>query len=371
MEESPLRTTLEGCLELDNFTTDFSISHRGAPLQFPEHTKESYEAAARMGAGILECDVTFTRDLELVCRHSQCDLHTTTDILTRPELAARCAEPFTPYDPVTGAEASALCCTSDITLAELKTLCGKMDSFNPLATTPQEFLDGTASWRTDLYSSCGTVLSHRESIELFHTEMGLKMMPELKGPLVPMPFRGFSQEDYARKLIAEYRDADVDQSRVYPQSFSLADVVFWIESEPEFGERAVFLDGRYDDPAFDPAESSTWDPGMSELKALGVKILAPPIWVLLTADGDNRIRPSVYARQARSTGFDLVTWTLERSGRLASGGGWYYQTVTDAIDDDGDVMEVLDVLYRQVGVVGVFSDWPATVTYYANCMMKN
>ena len=27
----------------------------------PEHTKESYVAAARMGAGILECDVTFTQ----------------------------------------------------------------------------------------------------------------------------------------------------------------------------------------------------------------------------------------------------------------------------------------------------------------------
>ena len=38
-----------------------------------------------MGAGIIECDVTFTKDRELVCRHSQCDLHTTTNILTVPE----------------------------------------------------------------------------------------------------------------------------------------------------------------------------------------------------------------------------------------------------------------------------------------------
>jgi hypothetical protein len=28
--------------------------HRGAPLQFPEHTKECYKAAAVMGAGIVE-----------------------------------------------------------------------------------------------------------------------------------------------------------------------------------------------------------------------------------------------------------------------------------------------------------------------------
>jgi glycerophosphoryl diester phosphodiesterase len=28
---------------------------------------------------------------------------------------------------------------------------------------------------------------------------------------------------------------------------------------------------------------------------------------------------------------------------------------------------VLDVLAKQVGVIGVFSDWPATTTFYANC----
>ena len=52
-----------------------------------------------MGAGIIECDVTFTKDRELVCRHSQCDLHTTTNILTVPELAAKCTQAFSPADP--------------------------------------------------------------------------------------------------------------------------------------------------------------------------------------------------------------------------------------------------------------------------------
>ncbi|MBM9510911.1 hypothetical protein JWH17_00785 [Desulfobulbus marinus] len=96
-------------------------------MQFPEHTKESYEAAARMGAGIVECDVTFTKDTELVCRHSQCDLHTTTNILAIPELAAKCSEPFTPaeFDAGTGEllkPAAANCCASDITL-ENRPLC--------------------------------------------------------------------------------------------------------------------------------------------------------------------------------------------------------------------------------------------------------
>src|ERR1700704_6397991 len=80
MKDGPLKTQLGQCTGPFR-KTDFSIAHRGAPLQFPEHSRESYQAAARMGAGVIECDVTYTQDRQLVCRHSQCDLHTTTDIL--------------------------------------------------------------------------------------------------------------------------------------------------------------------------------------------------------------------------------------------------------------------------------------------------
>jgi hypothetical protein len=129
MDPSPLKNRLKACAaQKHNFTaTQFSIGHRGAALQFPEHTKQSYEAAARTGAGVIECDVTFTADKQLVCRHSQCDLHTTTNILAVPELAAKCRQPFSPADELAGKAASAECCTSDITLAEFKTLNGKMD----------------------------------------------------------------------------------------------------------------------------------------------------------------------------------------------------------------------------------------------------
>jgi glycerophosphoryl diester phosphodiesterase len=147
MDEGPLKERLERCSEGPFRKSDFSIGHRGAPLQFPEHTEESYRAAARMGAGILECDVTFTKDRELVCRHAQCDLHTTTNVLAIPELAAKCSEPFTPYDPATGKAASAKCCASDFTLEEFKSLCGKMDASNPEATTVAEYLGGTAPTR--------------------------------------------------------------------------------------------------------------------------------------------------------------------------------------------------------------------------------
>ena len=106
---------------------------------------------------------------------------------------------------------------------------------------------------------------------------------------------------------------------------------------------------------------------MAELKQMGVNYLAPPLWVLVTLENGAIVR-SVYATEAKKVGLKLITWTLERSGPLTSGGGWYHQSVKDAITGDGMTYELLHVLAQDVGVEGVFSDWPATVSYYASCM---
>ncbi|VAW70670.1 Glycerophosphoryl diester phosphodiesterase [hydrothermal vent metagenome] len=368
MEEGALKEKLLSCGNKKIKKTDFSIGHRGASMQFPEHTRESYEAAARMGAGIIECDVTFTRDRELVCRHSQCDLHATTNILETP-LAKKCSKPFTPavIDPVTGetiTPASAQCCTSDLTLEEFKSLKGKMDALNPDAITVAAYINATPAWRTDLYTARGTLMTHRESIELFK-KLKVKMTPELKSASVEMPFEGdYTQAIYAQQMINEYKAAGVDPENVFAQSFNLNDIVYWVNHEPAFAEQAVFLDDRvYEDASFVASQAN-----MDELVAQGVNIIAPPMWALVTLDVRGNIVPSDYALYARAAGLDIITWTLERSGLLENGGGWYYQTITNSINNDGDAMVMLDVLAQDVGVKGVFSDWPATVSYYANCM---
>ena len=371
MDEGALKEQLLNCSNNTNQRTDFSIGHRGAPLQFPEHTVESYTAAANMGAGIVECDVTFTKDRELVCRHSQCDLHTSTNILAIPELAAKCSQGFTParIDLQTGkviAKATAKCCTTDITKDEFLTLKGKMDAADTNATSVEQYLKGTANFRTDLYTEQGTLLTHAQSIELFK-ELDVKMTPELKSALVAMPYQGdYSQQHYAQQLVDEYKSAGVPAKDVWMQSFHLQDIEYWLSNAPEFGQQAVYLDGRYTSQSFDIAKPASWQPSMSELKSRGVNIIAPPLWMLLQSDGE-KIVPSTYAQQASVAGLDIITWTVERSGLLASGGGWYYQSVSKQIDNDGDMYTVLDVLAKDVGVIGVFSDWPATVTYYANC----
>jgi glycerophosphoryl diester phosphodiesterase len=365
MKEGPLKKKLTSCTGNTPRRTTFSIAHRGAPLQFPEHTVQSNKAAALMGAGIFECDVTFTQDKQLVCRHAQNDLHATTNILLT-NLQEKCTKPFTRAN---GAEpAVAECRTSDITLEEFKTLRGKMAGINKNAKDIPSYMAGTPPWRTELYSgSGGTVLTHQESIALFK-QFGGKFTPELKEAVVPMPYLGFTQEQYAQALINDYKQAGISPRDVFPQSFNLNDVMYWVKNEPEFGKQAIYLDGRYEQKGFSPAEPEQLRPTMQELYAQGIRYIAPPIWVLLTTSNKGEIIPSAYAKAAKEAKLNIITWSLERDGPMNQGGGWYHQSIKSAIYTDGQIYEVLDVLAKQVGVKGVFSDWPATVTYYANCM---
>jgi glycerophosphoryl diester phosphodiesterase len=380
MDEGPLKRKLQSCKAGPFSKSDFSIGHRGAALQFPEHTRESYVAAAQQGAGIVECDVTFTSDGELVCRHAQNDLHTTTNILATP-LAASCVKPFTPAvidaTGVVVTPATAECRTSELALSEFLGLRGKMDAFNPAALAAEEFLGGTASWRTDLYTGRGTLVTLRDSIAL-NQELGVKHTPELKaGDPASIKAIFGSQRRYALKLARELRDGGVLPRDAWPQSFNVEDVFTWID-ETAYGRQAVYL---IDYNATDPVNDLIIQPPYDKmpraeyfrlLKSRGVRIIAPPIPALLAVDADGRVVPSKLAHQLKAFGFDIITWTAERSDLRAgaSAAGFYYDFDPQglAIRKDSDIYKALDVLARRVNVLGVFSDWPATVTYYANCM---
>ena len=363
MDNSRLKEKLQLCENGPFRRSTWSIAHRGAPLQFPEHTKESYEAGARQGAGIVECDVTFTKDGELVCRHAECDLHTTTNIIAT-DLNNKCSVPWT------GAGSSPKCCTSDLTLDEFKSLRGKMDASNPSATTAAGFLGGTPDFRTSLYNSRGTLLTLRESIAL-NRKLGVKHTPELKegdAQRIMTVFGG--QENYAQAMIDEFKKAGVDPQDVFAQSFNKNDILYWIKHEPRFGRQAVYLDDI--DPTVSPPLPRISLDELRQLRRAGVQIIAPPIFALLAVDSHDRIVPSQYALDIKNTGFDIITWSFERADLRKGAGpaGFYYLFDADsrAIKKDSDMYKALDALAQQVKIRGIFSDWPATVTYYANCM---
>jgi hypothetical protein len=82
--------------------------------------------------------------------------------------------------------------------------------------------------------------------------------------------------------------------------------------------------------------------------------------------------PSAYAESANEHGLKVITWTLERTGPGLN--GWYWQSLAESVENldmsavEGYRFGLLHVLSQEVGVLGVFSDWPATTTFYANCM---
>lgn len=370
MDEGALKDELLACGNQQPSKTDFSIAHRGAPLQFPEHTYDGYIASAQMGAGILECDVAFTKDGELVCRHAQNDLHTTTNIVATP-LASQCTvPPMVDSNGVLTNAANIECRTSDISLNDFQTLKGKMDAANTQATTISGYMNATAPWRTDLYSQNGKLLTLKEHIALARS-LGMKHTPELKAPSVSMPFNGYSLDNYRQQLIDTYKTAGVAPSDVYAQSFNIEDIDYWLRNEPSFGANAVYLIDDTNETAmgtlFDKNDPTTWKHSLADIKARGINTIAPASWLLVTSDGKGNMSPSEFAVQAKANGLDILTWSLERSGPLANGGGWYYSGLNDAINNDGDMMTFIDVLAQDVGVKGIFSDWPATVSYYANC----
>lgn len=363
MDPGALQEKLKACENQAITQRQFSIAHRGAPLRYPEHTVESYRAAADQGAGKMECDVTFTRDRELVCRHSQCDLHTTTNILQTP-LASTCVEPFKEANGDTGAPASAKCCTSEITLAEFKSLKGRMDKVNPQASSLDEYLQVSPAEVPQPLLLSGTLITHQESIELF-AKLGVNFIPELKGASVAMPYQGdYSQQDYARQMVEDYIEAGITPERVWLQSFDLQDLIFWNKHYPEFAKQAILLDRRMVlDKSYAPSLAD-----FQEKYAQGVRTIAPPLFALVTTNAKGDIVASEYAQMAKQAGLKIITWSLERSGPLADGGGFYYITIKDVTNNDGDVFNLVDALVNEVGVIGIFSDWPATTTYYANCM---
>ncbi len=115
-----LITTLAACGGSDNKYQTLNgeaplvIGHRGASGTLPEHTLEAYQLAIDQGADIIEPDLVLTSDGELIVRHEPM-LDSTTDVATKFP-ASRMATRM-----VDGVSTTAYF-ASDFTLAEIKTL---------------------------------------------------------------------------------------------------------------------------------------------------------------------------------------------------------------------------------------------------------
>ena len=294
---------------------------------------------------------------------NRCDLHLTTNVLAIPHLAAKCTQPF---HPALGPKsASAKCCTTDFTLHEIQNeMCGKMSSGYSRAKTVQQYITHTPSYRTDLYShDCPRIQSHADFMKVINANGG-SYVPEFK--MLDYDFTkrndGYTRQSYIEQIIDEYNTTDA--LRVYPQGFIWEDL-YYVVSHTNFGMNTFALDKNYMDIVdMNKVELRNY---LRPLVDHGVPAVAPTMFMLLDVNEKGNVVPSLYAQVARELGLDIIAWTLERGQSLSNGGGWYYEKLSSAINTDSDMIKILDVLYEDVGIKAVFTDWPSVVTFYANC----
>lgn len=233
---------------------------------------------------------------------------------------------------------------------------------------------GTRDFRTDLYQTgCPKVLTHKESIAIIKKNGG-KFTPELKFPVVPMPFNGFTQTAFAAKAVQDYVDMGIPPADVWFQSATTDDLVYLV-NQTAFGNQAVALD--FDDLRNDTVNGTAY---VNFIKGLGIKILAPPMPKLVAPNpsagqpGQKDIIPSPFAVAIKNAGLQIITWTLSRTaGPLEKPAGttdYYWATLQGRGLGltEGSNFDLLDALYQDVGIIGIFDDWPSVTTFYANCV---
>ena len=70
----------------------------------------------------------------------------------------------------------------------------------------------------------------------------------------------------------------------------------------------------------------------------------------------------------------LIYPGLPQSGVIGAGRvegrstDFYLGPILPVLESEGDIYRILQALHEEVGASAVFSDWPGTTTYYANCV---
>eukprot|EP00928_Gymnodinium_smaydae_P000631 TRINITY_DN10240_c0_g2_i1.p1 TRINITY_DN10240_c0_g2~~TRINITY_DN10240_c0_g2_i1.p1 ORF type:complete len:586 (+),score=84.14 TRINITY_DN10240_c0_g2_i1:63-1760(+) len=402
---------------------DKVLGHRGAALVAPEESYTSLRIGAESGAGYLECDVSPTSDLELVCRHSNCDLDSTTDLVTKhPDLNAKCTEPFVP-----GSGKKATCCTFDFTMQELGRLCGIMESgINASAATYADYLVGPPGYRSEAGGDgCHPLLSYKGYLRLLK-KSGINAIPELKDTWYDRTesfFRSKGKDiywfadEFANLLSSHgFKPAPRPGEQSEPgqvfgvmQTFDYRIAEHWKKTRPEMtveymwqvpppaGANCTGGSGNGDNHGPNgPGGDCGGEQLLEHLNRLGVNMFSPPIFTLLQNGPNRTIEPSDTARMLQRLGVESIgSWSLERQGCEPKESlpykqpvtaenndayiapcwdveAWYYSTTNgNSTWQYVDVLAVLDALFRKVGIKHMFSDFPATVATYVNCILKD
>lgn len=342
------------------------IGHRGASGYLPEHTLESYKRAIELGADFVEPDLVATKDGVLVARHEP-NITSTTDVSTRAEFAGRKTKKM-----VDGVQEEGWF-ASDFTLAEIKTL----RAIQPMADRDQshngKYQIPTLDEVLDLAKSEGTKAGRTVGV-----------YPETKHPTYHVNL-GLPLEDRLLATLAKY-GYTTKTSPVIVQSFEVSNLKYLrtktqirlvqlVDANDVNPNGSMDLTAPYDKP-YDFAVAGDARTFASLLTPAGLKdvktyadgigpwkpYLIPSKQVDANNDGkaddlngdgviDDRDRvmmaPTNVVKDAHAAGLMVHPYTFRSEAkRLAS-------------DFKGDPKAEYKLFY-QLGVDGVFSDFPDT-----------
>ena len=258
-----------------------------------------------MGAGIVECDVTFTTNGDFVCRHADNDLAFTTNILrhyARFEMrqAVHSGSPGFQWKRDHPGERRMPHDRSHAgRIQEPDRQDGGVQS--GCAYTRRSFWAARLPGAPTYTPGVARLMTLRESIEL-NEKNGVKHTPELKAADPASIARVFgSQEIYARDFARALDAAGVRPRDAFPQSFNVNDILYWIDNTG-YGRQAVFLvdyDADKDNILlFDTTGKQIEDRGeqlkfFAELRKRKVQIIAPAMPALLAVSGSRSFRRSL------------------------------------------------------------------------------
>ncbi|EJE53272.1 glycerophosphoryl diester phosphodiesterase [Acidovorax sp. CF316] len=327
------------------------IAHRGASALRPEHTLAAYQKAIDDGADIIEPDLVITKDGVLVARHENAIAilnadgsvkEATTDVVDRPEFAARKATRSIDGQAITG------WFTEDFTLAELKTLRAR-------ERIPAQRPANVA------YNGQFEIPTLQEVIDLAKTQSAktgrtIGIYPETKHPTY---FQSIGQPLEAPLLaVLEKNGWNHKQAPVFVQSFEVANLQAIRKLSTVRLVQLVAPSGRpYDFVAQGAANTRSY---ADLVTAEGLRQVASyanavgPFKTLVVPVKDGVLgEPTALVANARAAGLSVHIWTLRPENSFLPT-SLRKAPASDATARGDSIAEI--TAYLRAGVDGFFTD---------------
>jgi glycerophosphoryl diester phosphodiesterase len=326
------------------------IAHRGASGCRPEHTLESYRLAIEQGADFIEPDLVSSRDGVLVARHENALAllrpdgslqEATTDVVERPEFAARCCKKSIDGHPRIG------WFTEDFTWAELQTL---------RARERLPALRGTAFDDRFRIPSLDDILALLDEVNARRPGRPVGLYPETKHPshfsklglpLEPPLLRALQRHGHRGPSAPVFiQSFEVDNLRRLRELTALP-LVQLIELDGQPWDFTLAGDARRYADLLTPA-------GLVEIAGYA-QVVGVHAELVIPRRGDGRLAaPTPLVARAHAAGLQVHAWTFRAENHFLPA---EFRRGTDpaALGDlDGCLMAYLDT-----GLDGFFTDHPA------------